>query len=259
MAGLRSNFPLRLQQILSAGRPVSPALKLESEPLKFSVLFIYHVKTDLEIWRDISDAYACNCGTSRSFIRIQCLLIELRSPPPNGGRGGGMKENWQHYNYWHQIDPDDEAVTTTSKHTPVLKPESSSQPSPKVRDTITWDSWNEVVAKAQAIIRGGWCKEEGSKPVHQPSPQGPTNYDNRPDGSIKTPSSASSRSQGANAQPEQPPGITQQDATDQPDKSSLLLASVTSSECRLRGETDNSEDEMEFAGDSDSNTEMEDD
>ncbi|KAL0906611.1 hypothetical protein M5K25_025120 [Dendrobium thyrsiflorum] len=32
MAGLRSNFPLRLQQILSAGRPVSPALKLESEP-----------------------------------------------------------------------------------------------------------------------------------------------------------------------------------------------------------------------------------
>ncbi|KAK8943965.1 hypothetical protein KSP40_PGU000762 [Platanthera guangdongensis] len=35
MADLRSSFPLRLQQILSAGRPVSPALKLESEPDSF--------------------------------------------------------------------------------------------------------------------------------------------------------------------------------------------------------------------------------
>ncbi|XP_026661935.2 E3 ubiquitin-protein ligase UPL2-like isoform X2 [Phoenix dactylifera] len=32
MAGHWSSFPLRLQQILSGGRPVSPALKLESEP-----------------------------------------------------------------------------------------------------------------------------------------------------------------------------------------------------------------------------------
>ncbi|KAG0456448.1 hypothetical protein HPP92_024236 [Vanilla planifolia] len=32
MAGLGSSFPLRLQQILSAGRPTSPALKLESDP-----------------------------------------------------------------------------------------------------------------------------------------------------------------------------------------------------------------------------------
>ncbi|XP_073006653.1 E3 ubiquitin-protein ligase UPL2-like [Typha latifolia] len=32
MAGHRSSFPLRLQQILSGGRQVSPALKLESEP-----------------------------------------------------------------------------------------------------------------------------------------------------------------------------------------------------------------------------------
>nr|XP_010929754.2 LOW QUALITY PROTEIN: E3 ubiquitin-protein ligase UPL2-like [Elaeis guineensis] len=32
MAGHRSSFPMRLQQILSGGRPVSPALKLESEP-----------------------------------------------------------------------------------------------------------------------------------------------------------------------------------------------------------------------------------
>ncbi|THU49759.1 hypothetical protein C4D60_Mb06t12920 [Musa balbisiana] len=33
MAGNRSNLPLRLQQILSGGRSVSPVLKLESEPL----------------------------------------------------------------------------------------------------------------------------------------------------------------------------------------------------------------------------------
>ncbi|RRT84325.1 hypothetical protein BHE74_00000379 [Ensete ventricosum] len=34
MAANRSNLPLRLQQILSGGRSVSPVLKLESEPVK---------------------------------------------------------------------------------------------------------------------------------------------------------------------------------------------------------------------------------
>ncbi|KAL0906358.1 hypothetical protein M5K25_024847 [Dendrobium thyrsiflorum] len=74
----------------------------------------------------------------------------FRSPPPNDGRGGGRKFNRQHCNYWHLIAPVDEAAATTSKSTPVLKPESCSQPPPKGRDTVTRDSWNEVVAKTQA-------------------------------------------------------------------------------------------------------------
>lgn len=51
MAGHRSGLPLRLQQILSGGRSVSPVLKLEAEPvsspgIKPSVYFdcFLHVK-----------------------------------------------------------------------------------------------------------------------------------------------------------------------------------------------------------------------
>ncbi|CAL9118924.1 unnamed protein product [Musa textilis] len=40
MAGNRSNLPLRLQQILSGGRSVSPVLKLESEPIIICLKYV---------------------------------------------------------------------------------------------------------------------------------------------------------------------------------------------------------------------------
>lgn len=39
MAAHRSSFPLRLQQLLTGGRSISPSLKLESEPVSLKVLF----------------------------------------------------------------------------------------------------------------------------------------------------------------------------------------------------------------------------